>query len=241
MKIAAIIPARLQSQRFPRKLLQDLHGLPVILRTYQSVLATGVFDKVWVATADAEIADVIRSHGGDVFINRRSHPSGTDRIAEAARNLDADIVVNIQGDEPFVSPDDMRRIREHFAADKNRRTDILSFCTPISRYDEFTRTSVVKVVTDLAGYAMYFSRAPIPFPRDGVFQGACRHIGIYAFRREVLLRVAALPPSRLEQIEKLENLRFLEHGFRIHILETRFSYAGIDTPEDLEKARRLWK
>ena len=241
MKIIALIPARLQSERFPEKLLQDLNGKPVILRTYESVSATGVFDEVVVATGDEQIAEVILNGGGEVFVNRRAHPSGTDRIAEAAEHLEADIVVNIQGDEPFVSLDDMRRIRETFEADSEKQIDILSFCRPITRQDEFMNPDSVKVVTGPEGFALYFSRAPIPYPRDGRLRHACRHIGIYAFRRNVLRRVAQLPPSRLEQIEKLENLRFLENGYRIKILETRFPYAGIDTPEDLEKARKQWK
>ncbi len=241
MKIICLIPARLASERFPRKLLQDLGGKPVIVRTWQSAVDSGVFDRVIVVTDSAEIARAIETEGGETFISRQTHPSGTDRIAEAAREMDADIFVNIQGDEPFVPAGDMQRIRQTFEADSAGNIDILSFCRPIADESEFHNPNNVKVVTDRQGFALYFSRAPIPYPREGRFTGACKHIGIYAFRAGVLQRVAQMPPTILEQTERLENLRFLENGLQIRILTTDFDYAGIDTPADLEKARKRWK
>jgi len=241
MKIVAIIPARLASQRFPRKMLADLGGKPLIVRTYENVARSGIFDRVIVATPDDEIAEVIHQSGGEVFKSTVPHPSGTDRIAEAARQLNADIIVNIQGDEPFVHPEDLQRIAHTFALDSGRHIDIVSFCQPIRSAEAFADPSTVKVVIDRQGFAMYFSRAPIPYARDGHWRNGCKHIGIYAFRKKVLEEIAALPPSPLEQIEKLENLRFLENGYRIKILPTSFEYTGIDTPADLEKARKLWK
>lgn len=241
MKITALIPARLESQRFPGKLLKDLGGKPVIVRTWHNAVRSGAFDRVIVVTPNDEIARAVRRAGGEVYISRRPHPSGTDRIAEAARESDADIIVNIQGDEPFLDAADMRRIREIFERDTEGRIDILSFCRAIEDVRDYTDPSVVKVVTDKDGFALYFSRAPIPFARDGRWRDGCRHIGIYAFRREVLMQVAQLPPVAIEEVEKLENLRFLVHGYRVKMLPTTFDYAGIDTPADLEKARKKWK
>ena len=241
MKMICLIPARLASERFQRKLLQDLNGLPVIMRTWQSAVSTGVFDRVVVVTDSREIAGVVEAAGGETFISRKDHPSGTDRIAEAASEMQADVIVNIQGDEPFVPAGDMLRIRRSFEADIEEKIDILSFCRPITGEADFNNPNNVKVVTDNEGFALYFSRAPIPFPRDGKFEGACKHIGIYAFRAEVLQKVADLPSSHLEKTERLENLRFLENGLRIRILQTDFDYAGIDTPADLEQAVKRWK
>ncbi len=241
MKIICLIPARLASERFPRKLLQDLGGKPVIVRTWQSATESGAFDRVVVVTDSAEIARAVEAAGGETFISRQAHPSGTDRIAEAAREMKADVFVNIQGDEPFVPAADMLRIRQTFEADRAKEIDILSFCRPVTDETVFHNPNNVKVVTDGEGFALYFSRAPIPYPRDGHFRGACKHIGIYAFRAEVLQRIAQMPPTTLEQTERLENLRFLENGLRIRILPTGFDYAGIDTPADLEQARKRWR
>ena len=238
-KTAAFIPARLQSQRFPGKLLRDLGGKPVVVRTWENAVKTGLFDTVWVITDSPEIAEAVRQAGGEVKISRRAHASGTDRIAEYAGETEADIIINIQADEPFVSRPALGQILEAFATDTKREIDIVSLMQPIENEKDFYDPNRVKVVTDLNGYAMYFSRAPIPYPRDGKWHGAFGHIGIYAFRRDVLEQIARLPETELEKIEKLENLRFLQAGFRIKMLLTGETFMGIDTPEDLEKARKM--
>ncbi len=241
MKVAAFIPARLDSQRFPRKLLRDLNGKPVIYRTCEAVLQTGLFDTVALVTDAVEIARAVEPLPVRVFISRRHHPTGTDRIAEFAGETDAAIIVNIQGDEPFVQAEPLQMIIEMFEADKSRQIDIVSLMTPLDSEEAFRNPNNVKVVTDKDGFALYFSRAPVPYPRDGKFKGAMKHIGIYAFRREALEKIARLPQTVLEQTEKLENLRFLENGFRIKMLVTDKLNIGIDTPEDLETARKIWK
>ncbi len=239
MKVVAFIPARLQSERFPRKLLQDLNGKPVVLHTYQNAVASGLFDEVILITDSEEIANVISQAGGKVFISTRAHQTGTDRIAEFASETDAEIIVNIQADEPFVHKESLGELIRIFEEDIDRQADIASLMTRIKDETDFYDPNQVKVVTDARGFALYFSRAPIPYPRDGKFAGAWKHIGIYGFRREALIQIARLPQSALEQIEKLENLRFLEAGFRIKMKETRAMNIGIDTPEDLIKARKL--
>ncbi len=238
MKVSAYIPARLQSERFPRKLLQDLGGKPVILRTFEAALQTKLFDETVVITDAPEIAGVIKQAGGKVFLSQKSHTTGTDRIAEFASQTGADIILNIQGDEPFIEKEPLEKIINFFKADVHKETDIVSLMQPIDNEQDFLNPNNVKVVTGMHGFALYFSRAPIPFPRDGQFTGAYKHIGIYAFRKPVLEKIATLPPTPLEKIEKLENLRFLQYGFRIKMLVTEKGFQGIDTPEDLEKARK---
>jgi len=241
MKTAAFIPARLASARFPRKLLQDLGGKPVVVRTYENTLRSGLFDKVWVITDSREIAREIEKIGGTAKLSTRPHPSGTDRIAEFAHAADADIIVNVQADEPFVNPEVLNSILEAFRKDEKRQIDIVSLMRPLKSEKEFYDPNQVKVVTDYQNFALYFSRAPVPYPRDGKWSDALGHMGIYGFRRDVLEQIAALPESPLEKVEKLENLRFLQAGFRIKMLLTESEFPGIDTPEDLEKARKMWK
>jgi len=241
VKTAAFIPARLEAGRFPRKLLQDLGGKPVIVRTYENAVATGLFDRVWVITDSPEIAQVIKDAGGTVRLSRRFHPTGTDRIAPFAAESGADVILNIQGDEPFVSRRALAPLLEVLDRDPDGRIDIASLMRPVRDEAEFKDPNLVKVVTDADDFALYFSRAPIPWPKDGIFRGARAHIGVYAFRRPVLERVASLSPSPLEQIEGLENLRFLQAGFRIKMVLTDEPFTGIDTPADLERARKLWR
>ncbi len=241
MKVAALIPARLQSERFPRKLLQDLGGKPVIVRTWEAAKNSGLFDIVAVVTDSPEIENTLITAGAQVFVSRKQHPSGTDRIAEFARNIHADVIINIQGDEPFIKPAPLNQIINTFRNDYRKQIDIISLMTPIKDPHEFNKPDNVKVVTDLHGFALYFSRAPIPFPRNKNSINAYKHIGIYAFRKTVLEKIARLQPTPLEETEKLENLRFLQHGFKIKMLITNEENVGIDTPQDLEKARKLWK
>lgn len=242
MRVISMIPARLQASRFPRKLLKDLGGQPVIARTYQAVEGTGLFDQVVVVTDSDEIEAAIREQGGEVFRSREEHPTGSDRMAEAAAHYQADVIVNVQGDEPFINTDNLSALVDVFRTDPEGRIDLASLRTRLTEASEIRNPNVVKVICDQEGHALYFSRAPIPFPRD-TEAGASyyRHIGVYAFRRQALLDFRKLDIAPLEAAEKIEAIRFLEYGRKIKMIETSSSGVGIDTPEDLERAQELWK
>lgn len=238
MKVIAVIPARYAANRFPAKLMQDLGGKTVIRRTYEAARATGLFDEVFVVTDSELIADEIRKHAGKALLSQTEHESGSDRIAEAVRDLETDIVLNVQGDEPFIDKDSLARLIDVFRADPDQKIDLASLMTPLEGREAIDNPNHVKVVADALGFALYFSRAPIPFNRDNSAHAAYfRHIGVYAFRKQALLDFASWPPSPLEALEKLEQLRYLEHGKRIRMIQTQHSSIGIDTPEDLERAR----
>lgn len=242
MKIIAVIPARYASTRFPAKLMQDLGGKTVILRTYEAAVATQLFSEVFVVTDSEVIRDEILSNGGKAIMSRSEHESGSDRIAEAVSAIECDIVVNVQGDEPFIDAGPLADVLDVFRNDPGRQIDLASLMIEISDRNDIENPNVVKVVTDQSGFALYFSRSVIPFPRDTA-AGAkyFRHIGVYAFRKQAILDFAALPMKSLEATEKLEQLRYLEFGKRIRMVETTHAGIGIDTPEDLEKARLLLK
>ncbi len=240
MKIIAVIPARYASTRFPAKLMQDLGGKTVIARTYEAAVATQLFDDVFVVTDSEIIFNEIVSQGGKAIMSIKEHESGSDRIAEAVEHLEVDIVVNVQGDEPFINKSALAAVIAVFKKDMARQVDLASLMRQITDETEITNPNNVKVVVDQSGFALYFSRSVIPYPRDtnaGVryFQ----HIGIYAFRKQALLDFYSLPMKSLEASEKLEQLRYLEFGKKIKMVETDHVGIGIDTPEDLEKARRL--
>ncbi len=241
MNVIAVIPARYASTRFPAKLVQDLCGKPVIVRTYEAALQTRLFDEVFVVTDADEIEDVIVAHGGKVIRSQRHHESGSDRIAEAVADLEADIVVNVQGDEPFIAREPLEALLQAFREDVDQRIDLGSLMVAITDTTEIENPNVVKVVTDRMGYALYFSRSVIPYPRERV-EGLryMRHIGVYAFRKQALLDFAQWPMQPLEATEKLEQLRYLEFGKRIKMVETSHVGIGIDTVEDLEQARVLF-
>ncbi|WP_305041247.1 3-deoxy-manno-octulosonate cytidylyltransferase [Geoalkalibacter sp.] len=244
MTVAALIPARYASTRFPGKPLVDILGKPMIQRVYERVALAAGIDQVIVATDDRRIFDAVRGFGGEVAMTREDHPTGTDRLAEVAARIDAELVVNVQGDEPLIDP----RMIELAVEPLRRDPSILmgTLKTPIASLEEFLNPNVVKVVTDREGFALYFSRAPIPHPRDFsadlaahlVEVAPCKHVGLYVYRREFLLRYPHLPATPLENLEKLEQLRALEHGFRIRVVETALTSLGVDTPEDLERVRR---
>lgn len=240
MKVIAVIPARYASTRFPAKLLQDLGGKTVILRTYEAALGTKLFDDVFVVTDSSLIYDEIASRGGKAIMSIREHESGSDRIAEAVAGIDCDIVVNVQGDEPFIDREPLEKVLGVFRNDAGRQIDLASLMIEITGEAEINNPNVVKVVTDQSGFALYFSRSVIPYPRDAN-AGAkyYRHIGIYAFRKQAIMDFAALPMKPLEATEKLEQLRYLEFGKRIRMVETAHAGIGIDTVEDLEKARLM--
>lgn len=240
MKIIAVIPARYASTRFPAKLMQDLGGKTVILRTYEAAINTNLFDDVFVVTDSDLIYNEIVSHGGKAIRSMKEHESGSDRIAEAVENLDVDIVVNVQGDEPFIDKEPLAKVIEVFRNDATNQVDLASLMREIKEEEEINNPNNVKVVVDQNGFALYFSRSVIPYPRErNVGVRYMQHIGIYAFRKQALLDFYSLPMKSLEASEKLEQLRYLEFGKRIKMVETTHVGIGIDTAEDLEKARKM--
>lgn len=240
MKIIAVIPARYASTRFPAKLMQDLGGKTVILRTYQAALQTKLFDAVFVVTDSDSIYNEICSNGGEAIKSIKEHESGSDRIAEAVENLDVDIVVNVQGDEPFIDAESLKKVIEVFKNDPNKQVDLASLMRKITDVEEINNPNNVKVITDTKGFALYFSRAVLPYQREADLKVTYwQHIGIYAFRKQALLDFYKLPLGKLEASEKLEQLRYLENGKRIKMIETTHVGVGIDTIEDLEKARKM--
>jgi 3-deoxy-manno-octulosonate cytidylyltransferase (CMP-KDO synthetase) len=238
MKTIAVIPARYASTRFPAKLMQDLGGKTVILTTYHAAVNTNLFDDVFVVTDSVLIYNEIVINGGKAIMSIKNHESGSDRIAEAVENIDCDIVVNVQGDEPFIDKNSLEILLNVFKKDTENKVDLASLMRQISDKDEINNPNNVKVVTDQNGFALYFSRSVIPYPREeNVGVNYMQHIGIYAFRKQALLDFYSLPMKSLEASEKLEQLRYLEFGKRIKMVETQHIGIGIDTIEDLEKAR----
>lgn len=247
MKIIAVIPARYASSRFPAKLMQDLGGKTVILRTYDATIATNLFDDVIVVTDSDLIFNEITSNGGKAIMSIKKHESGSDRIAEAVLSLDVDIVVNVQGDEPFIDKESLEKVINVFnhssLQNKNiGHIDLASLMREITCKEDIQNPNNVKVVVDQNDFALYFSRSVIPYPREiNVGVRYFQHIGIYAFRKQALLDFYSLPMKSLEASEKLEQLRYLEFGKRIKMVETTHVGIGIDTNEDLEKARLILK
>ena len=242
MKKIAVIPARLAATRFPNKLIQDLGGKPVIVQTYLATKKTKLFDEVYVVTDSQEIFSLIENYGGKAIMSQKEHSCGSDRIAEAIENMDVDIIVNVQGDEPFIETDSLRKILTVFENDTLNQIDLVSLMTPLHKSEDIQNPNNVKVITDINRIALYFSRSVIPFKRDeNVPFTYMKHIGVYAFRKKALLDFYHLPMRALEACEKLEQLRYLEYGKRIKMIETDKQNIGIDTPEDLEKARAIWK
>lgn len=233
-----MIPARYGATRFPAKLMQDLCGKPVIVHTYERVADTRLFDEVYVVTDDDRIEKAIREVGGKVIRSKKEHNSGSDRLAEASRDLDVDIIVNVQGDEPFTDKENLQKVIDIFAKDLTKSIAVASLMERITDPDDIANPNNVKVVVNKFGEALYFSRNIIPFPRDpNTKVSYYKHIGIYAYRKEALQQFTELPPSLLEETEKLEQLRYLENGFKIRLALTNIPTIGIDTPEDLERAR----
>ncbi|WP_111708393.1 3-deoxy-manno-octulosonate cytidylyltransferase [Lutibacter citreus] len=241
MKIIAMIPARYEASRFPGKLMKDLAGKSVILRTYEATKQSNLFDEVYVVTDSDIIYKEIVSNGGKAIKSIEEHESGSDRIAEAVKDLDIDIIVNVQGDEPFTKKTPLKNLLDVFKNDLEKDVDIASLKIKMDDLEEINNPNNVKVVTDEHNFAMYFSRSPIPYPRDEKYAEYFKHIGIYAFRKEALLKFTKLPMTKLEAAEKLENLRFLAHGLKVKMVETKEIAIGIDTPEDLEKANAVFK
>jgi 3-deoxy-manno-octulosonate cytidylyltransferase (CMP-KDO synthetase) len=234
----AIIPARYGSTRLRAKALAEIGGVPMVVRVWRQASKARLLQRVVVATDDERIAAVVRAAGGEAVITAASHPSGTDRAAEVARAVGAEVYLNVQGDLPFVAPGDLDALAAVMDADGS--LEMATLATAIAGLEEFLSPNVVKVVCAASGDALYFSRSPVPFARDGGLPpGALRHIGVYAYRRDFLFRFAALEPGRLERLEKLEQLRALENGYRIRVITSAAPSLEIDTVEDLAQARRL--
>jgi 3-deoxy-manno-octulosonate cytidylyltransferase (CMP-KDO synthetase) len=241
VKVVALIPARYGSTRFPGKPLALLRGKPMIQHVYEHTRLVRGLAQVMVATDDERIAQTVRGFGGDVIMTRSDHLTGTDRLAEAAQRLDAEVIVNVQGDLPFFPP---ALVEDAVTALSGSSVAVMSTVkTPIHELAEWHNPNVVKVVTDRDGYALYFSRSPIPFTRSpqsavrspGEVLGY-RHIGLYVYRRDFLLTFTRLPATPLEEAEKLEQLRALEWGYKITVSETDRPTVEVDTPEDLRRA-----
>lgn len=241
-KIVGVIPARYGSTRLPGKALKLIFGKPMIQRVYERALLAHRLNSVCVATDDERIAQVVESFGGQAVMTSPDHPSGTDRLAEATRAMDADIVVNIQGDQPFLDPVMIDEAAQPLLDDP--ALPMATLMHPVHRPEDLQDPSVVKVVVDLAGNALYFSRSLIPYPRQQVPHTVQEHVGLYVYRREFLQKLAQLPPTPLEQVESLEQLRVLEHGFRLRVIETQcrdhgFSGFSVDTEQDLTRAEAM--
>lgn len=242
MSAVAVIPARYGSQRFPGKMLADLGGKPLFVRTVERARQAKRLSEVWVATDDERIADAAERERIPVKMTRGDHPSGTDRIAEAVADLDADVIVNVQGDEPFMDPTLIDQLVGRMLEEPG--LEMATAATPIRSREDLFAASVVKVVCSDAGHALYFSRSVIPFCRDVAPESVLdrevylRHLGIYAYRRDFLLALVCQPPHVLETQEKLEQLRALALGARIAVVRTEQPAPGVDTPEDLAAAKR---
>jgi 3-deoxy-manno-octulosonate cytidylyltransferase (CMP-KDO synthetase) len=238
-KIGAFIPARYAATRFPAKLMQQLGDKSVIRHTYDNTVATGLFDEVYVVTDSEIIFNEIANNGGKAIMSKRSHESGSDRIAEAIENLDIDIVVNVQGDEPFVKKEPLQKVIEVFS---DTTVQVSSLMQVLTNQQLIEDPNYVKVAVDINNNALFFSRSVIPYPRDK--EAAAKyyeHIGVYAFKKQALLNFTNWPMSPLEAAEKIECLRYLENGVSIRMVVTEYMGVEIDTPEDLIKAASLLK
>ena len=240
MKIIGIIPARYKSTRLEGKPLADIDGKPMIQHVYERASKSKKLDDLLVATDDQRIIDAVNKFGGKAVLTSEKHPSGSDRVAEVAKKLDADIVVNVQGDEPFINPEMIDEVVEPF---ENKNLLMATLMHEVLDESDFENPNVVKVVVNREGFALYFSRSLIPYPRNRIDFHVYEHIGLYSYRKDFLLKLTKLPPTPLERIESLEQLRALENGYKIKVILTRKEYIplSIDTEEDLKKAREYIK
>ena len=234
--VLGVIPARLQSQRLPRKVLRDIAGRALVLRVYDAAKRSPHLSDLLIATDSEEVAAVCSAHGVPAVVTSPDHPSGTDRVWEVAQHRSADVYVNIQGDEPLVTPGHIERLVTPFLTEPD--TQVSTLCIRATE-DELPNPAVNKVVTGIDGYALYFSKYPIPFDRDGRGTTRYKHVGLYAYRKTALEAFHALAPSPLELTERLEQLRFLEHGIRIRVVETDEPTIGVDTEDDV-RAVEAW-
>jgi 3-deoxy-manno-octulosonate cytidylyltransferase (CMP-KDO synthetase) len=240
--VAGIIPARFASTRLPGKPLEPILGKPMIQRVYECCITSNALDHLFVATDDERIRDAVEHFGGKAIMTRADHPTGTDRLAEASGSLSCDIVVNIQGDQPFFDPVMIDEVVQPLLDDSS--TGLSTLMYPIQREEDLDDIGVVKVVANLAGNAMYFSRSLIPYPHKSVPHPVYEHIGLYAYRKDTLRTLATLPPTVHEQVESLEQLRWLDHGLPIRVVETRctdqaFCGFSVDTIDDLRRGEAM--
>ena len=239
MKVLCVIPARYASTRLPGKPLKDIAGKPMVVRVYERASQARLVDETLVATDDERIKEAVEAAGGRAMLTRADHPTGTDRLAEVAEAYpEVDLIINVQGDEPLIEPALIDELAGQFESDEGLQMATVK--TEIKEEAEQKNPNNVKVVCDKAGYALYFSRSLMPYPR----KGGCpvyKHIGIYAYRRDFLLKYAKMEPTPLEKAESLEQLRALENGFRIKVVETKASFVGVDTPEDLERVNEIYR
>lgn len=238
MKIIGVIPARWGSTRFEGKVLAMIAGKPMIQHVWERVSQSKSLDQIIIACDDERVMDVVKGFGADCVMTAKDHPSGTDRIIEAVQNIECDCVINIQGDEPLIDPQVIDDLAEAMKCD-----DMVCMGTVIKKFaddEDVADPNIVKVVIDANDYALYFSRSIIPFSRDGAQAKYFKHLGIYAYRRDFLMGYKNLPESMLEQVEKLEQLRVLEAGYKIKTVKTEFQSIGVDTPEDLKRVEGMF-
>ena len=240
MKVLCVIPARYASTRLPGKPLKDICGLPMICRVYERASQAKRVERVLVATDDERIKDAVESNGGCAMMTAKDHPTGTDRLAEVAGAFpEMDLVINVQGDEPLIDPGLIDELAAAFDGDE--ALQMATVMTEMKDEEEQRNPNNVKVVTDLQGYALYFSRSLMPYPRKAGVSPVFKHIGIYAYRRDFLLRYAKMEPTPLEKSESLEQLRALENGCRIKVIRTDKRFVGVDTEEDLEMINEIYR
>ena len=239
MKVLCVIPARYASTRLPGKPLKDIAGKPMVVRVYERASQAGLVNETLVATDDERIKTAVEAAGGKAMLTRADHATGTDRLAEVAEVYpDVDLIVNVQGDEPLIEPGLIDQLAGLFANEPDLKMATVK--TEMKDEAEQKNPNNVKVVCDKAGYALYFSRSLMPYPR----KGGCpvyKHIGIYAYRRDFLLHYAKMEPTPLEQAESLEQLRAMENGYRIKVVETKAKFVGVDTVEDLERVNEIYR
>ena len=241
MTVSALIPARLNSSRLEKKLIKDLDGIPIIVRTYKNIVSTNLFKEVIVVTDADEIVEILKKHNIKFLKSLKSHNTGTDRIAEFADKFNSDIIVNVQGDEPFISKDDLINIINEFKCDSNNLVNVVSLMIKLSNIDEINNPNNVKVVVDNNNDSILFSRSIIPFDRDDLKPNYYKHIGVYAFRSLYLKKFAKYDQTPLEKAEMIEALRIVEHGEKIRMIEIFKEHVSIDTIDDLKMAESILK
>ena len=241
MTVSALIPARLNSSRLEKKLIKDLDGIPIIVRTYKNIVSTNLFKEVIVVTDADEIVEILKNHNIKFLKSLKSHNTGTDRIAEFSDKFNSDIIVNVQGDEPFISKDDLIKIINEFKCDSNNLVNVVSLMIKLSNIDEINNPNNVKVVVDNNNDSILFSRSIIPFDRDDLKPNYYKHIGVYAFRTLYLKKFAKYDQTPLEKAEMIEALRIVEHGEKIRMIEIFKEHVSIDTIDDLKMAESILK
>ena len=239
MRSIALIPARLESTRLSRKLLRELNGIPLIVRTAQNIIDFKIFDEVHVITDSTDIKNILDKYSISNFLSEKDHQTGTDRVAEYANNFDCDIIINVQGDEPFIKKQNLQIILSEFENDHNKIIDVISLKKKIDKQIDVDNHNNVKVVTDANDFANFFSRSPIPHNRSNSFNQYYKHIGIYAFRKKALMEFPKMFISEIEKAEKIEALRFIYNDKKIKLLEIHNNIISIDTEEDFIEAEKF--